>query len=248
MFNLKKMSLLAILLLLISCGKKEYSTNKLIAISLYHSEKGEWDKSNFFIIKALKKEPENVDALIMSSITSENTNNINDAIDSLLIAVKISPDNFFIQYNLGRLLYRKELFETAIPYLKSAEQIQSTNDVKLLLAEINQKLGLHKKAITYFTALLKTEEYKNSPILYNELGVLWTKTGDTKRGAQYLGKALQLNKNNHITNLNFAILCEKHLNNSKFAKIYYMKTLELIKNNINLNSKYKQIQEKISDI
>ncbi len=252
MFNLKKglylFFCLGITLSFISCGKKEYTTSKLLAISLFHAEKGEWKKANEFSTRALKKDSENLDALIMNAVTLEYILKVDDAIDNALLAVKISPDNYFCQYNLGRLLYKKELYSDSLAPLNKAEQIESTNEIKLLLSDVYIKLSENKKAIRLLHILSKTEEYIDNPAIFNELGVLWTKEGNKKKGVAFLKKAFSLNNENQTIALNLGILCDKYFESPRFAKIYYMKYLKIIKNNPELAQKYKEIQSKVKDI
>lgn len=112
--------------------------------SLYYQEQ-EWDKAYtaYEVLVDLASTTAKLDEFecaLRFGIAAIKTNRIQEAIKSLLIARKLKPEHFEVNYNLGYICYLQKEYEKAIPFLKQALLIDSEN----VLVQRYMGFSMHK--------------------------------------------------------------------------------------------------------
>ena len=121
--------------------------------------------------------------------------NTDKSVDYILKAVALSPDDANVNLTAGRIFMQKQEFETALPYIQKAVELEPSNTQSIRnLAQIYYDLALldssryteqlEKSIQTYEIAIDKETDYKIKADLYFNLGILYTKA-DNLEEAEY---------------------------------------------------------------
>lgn len=111
---------------------------------LYYQEQ-EWEKAYAAYEVLIDLAPSNpkldeFECSLRFGVSAVKTNRLQEAIKGFLLARKIKPDHFEVNYNLGYICYLQKDYDKAIPLLKQA-LIQDTENV---LAQRYMGFSLHK--------------------------------------------------------------------------------------------------------
>jgi len=115
--------------------------------------------------------------------------------DYILKAVALSPDDANVNLTAGRIFMQKQEFETALPYIQKAVELEPSNTQSIRnLAQIYYDLALldssryterlEKSIQTYEVAIDKEMDREVKADLYFNLGILYTKA-DNLEEAEY---------------------------------------------------------------
>ena len=121
--------------------------------------------------------------------------NTDKSVDYILKAVALSPDDANVNLTAGRIFMQKQEFETALPYIQKAVELEPSNTQSIRnLAQIYYDLALldssryterlEKSIQTYEVAINKETDNKVLADLYFNLGILYTKA-DNLEEAEY---------------------------------------------------------------
>jgi len=121
--------------------------------------------------------------------------NTDKSVDYILKAVALSPDDANVNLTAGRIFMQKQEFETALPYIQKAVELEPSNTKSIRnLAQIYYDLALldssryterlEKSIQTYEVAINKEMDREEKADLYFNLGVLYTKA-DNLEEAEY---------------------------------------------------------------
>ena len=194
-----------------SCGgEKTYESNaSILKRAIKAAENGEWEKAQSLAFKAKKQDPNDPNARVMFALALDQCEDINRAIEEIKVATSLEPSNFMAQYIQGMLLFKNQIYEDCPVPLEKARELQPDNpQTIMLLARTYSQLDNHNEAIKNYVALAKMPQYKNSPEIFNELGVLFFKKKDYKRALKFFNRAYTQNPELPSLNRNIAIFWE----------------------------------------
>ena len=120
--------LTAVLAAVIFCGcggNKEKDFAKLMIQARDNMKKGQVKEALHFSQKALECQPNSPEAIVMTALAYESNQKNKEALDTIQKAVKIAPENYFVQYTYGRLLYKFKKNNESIAALKKARKVKS---------------------------------------------------------------------------------------------------------------------------
>ena len=191
-----------------SCKKKqEFESNTiLLKKAIAAGQDGYWDKAKELAFKAKQQDPKDANARTMFALALEQCEDKGRAIEEIKIATSLDPSNFMAQYTKGRLLFNNEIYEDCPAPLEKANELRpNTPQVLLLLARTYSMLSNYKASIDNYKKLAKLPQYKNSPEIYNELGVLFFKRKKYKIARDLFMLAHSKQKDSKVINLNLAV-------------------------------------------
>lgn len=146
------------MLILSGCSGKEQPP---IATALDHAVKGEWAKADKPSLEAVRRTPDNINALILRALVCENLNRYDEAVENACKAAAIDSNSFAALYTLGRLYAaRSSRRSEAVDLLIKAYRLRSEDPLPLILL-----CNLHpaKQKGSYLAELRKIPEYANAP-------------------------------------------------------------------------------------
>ena len=245
-----------------SCKKKqEFESNAiLLKKAIAAGQDGYWDKAKQLAFKAKEQDPKDANARTMFALALEQCEDKGRAIEEIKIATSLDPSNFMAQYTKARLLFNNEIYEDCPAPLEKAKELRpNTPQVLLLLAQTYSMLSNYDESINNYIKLAKLPQYKNSPEIYNELGVLFFKKKDYKKAVRLFNKAYSEQPDSKVVNLNLAVfwdtitmLCNG--NKSKAAKAagnavkYYEAYVNMIGSAPYLAIRKQNIEKRISEL
>ena len=261
-FIMRVVIIAALIMVCSSCSNKEpYESNaSILKKAIESASNGEWEKAKELAFKAKTQDPKDPSARIMFALALEQCEDIERAIEEIKVAVSLDPSSFMAQYTKGRLLFQNEIYEDCPAPLEKANELKPGQArVLLLLARTYSLLNNYDEAIKNYVQLAKLPEFKESPEVFNELGVLFFKKKDYKRAIRFFNRAYTLNPKLPSINLNLAVfyetlvpLCEgnkeKALTALKNAIKYYSDYEQLLVSDSHAETTRKEIIDKIADL
>lgn len=184
--------------LLCSCSRQE---EQPLNTALKYAIEGEWRKADRPSEEALKRTPDNINALIMRALVCERLERYDEAVENAYKAAAIDSSSFAALYTLGRL-YSKDRRRSveAANLLIRANRIKSDHADTLVLLCNLQKPG---RKSSYLNALNLIPEYAKSPELAFEICMDRAYRGDHKGTAYTLIRLF--NENPRNPKLSYAI-------------------------------------------
>ena len=261
-FIMRVVMVIALILVCSSCSKKEpYESNaSILKKAIEAGSAGEWEKAKALAFKARTQDPKDPNARVMFALALEQCEDLERAIEEIKIAVSLDPSIFMAQYTKGRLLFDNDIYEDCPAPFEKAKELDPTNpQVLLLLARTYSLLSNYDEAIKNYVQLAKLPEYKDSPEVFNELGVLFFKKKDYKRAIRFLNRAYSLDPKLPSINLNLAVFYEtmvplcgdnksQALTAMKNAIKYYTDYEELLVSDSHAEATRKEILDKIEEL
>lgn len=191
-------AVLAGVFLLCSCSRQE---EQPLNTALKYAVEGEWRKADKPSEEALKKTPDNINALILRALVCERLDRYDEAVENAYKAASIDSSSFTAVYTLGRLYARKSSRRVeAVNYLIKANRLKSDHADTLVLLSNLQQPG---RKSSYLNALSLLPEYAKSPELAFEICMDRAYRGDHKGTAYTLIRLF--NENPRDPNLSYAI-------------------------------------------
>jgi tetratricopeptide (TPR) repeat protein len=141
-----------------------------------------------------------------------NQESLEKAIEEFKVAMDQNPDNSAIPMNISILLYNNKKYQEAIPYIQKTLEMEGPNKdmYELLSLSYMQMAQKHldeyqetedeesaKKAIQIYEEALPTlekavQEFPDSALLWNNLGVCYAQTGNKDKAEEAFEKQQQL--------------------------------------------------------
>lgn len=235
--------------LCVSCGRRPALTSdELLKRAKDAAAAGKWDDAVSLTGQVLKRNGGDSRALIMRSVAFYHRGDRGPALEEAAKAAKAAPDNFMAQYNYGWMLFEDGKFGDCVGPLSIALKIRPDDvDTAQLLARVYDSLGgaVAVKARKYYLIMLKSERFKNDPMVYNDLACNYLAGGDADKALKLFSRAKKLAPENPVVILNLAVLCDKHLDRRKIAAGYYRKYLNLVKDNPALNARRLEVERRL---
>ena len=239
--------------LLTACGP-EPTADEWMRRSLASAKEAKWSRALDQAENAVEKAPGDTLANVLYAIALENNNRPEEALNA---ATRAGADlsSFIAQYTLGRLYCRQQKYDSSVKPLTRALELRP-DDANTLILLARAKLRLNTEdALNLNKRLLSLPQFAQSPVIYNELGVLQVLKGEPKKAtalflkatALFL-KALSLDADNPHLNLNNAILHDYYLGDLMKARQYYNSFLRLSANRRELLDEYKDVQTRLEII
>ena len=232
--------------LLTACGP-EPTADEWMQRSLASAKEAKWGRALDQAANAVDKAPGNTLANVLLAIALENNNRPEEALNA---AVRAGADQscFIAQYTLGRLYCRHQKYDSSIKPLTRALELRP-DDANTLILLARAKLHLNTEdAMNRNKSLLSIRQFSQSPVIYNELGVLYILKGEPKNAQRFFFRALELDADNPFLHLNSAILYDYHLGDLMKARQYYNSFLRLAANRRELLDEYKEVQTRLEII
>ena len=229
--------------LLTACGP-EPTADEWMRKSLASAKEAKWRRALDQAGNAVAKAPGDTLANVLYAIALENNNRPDEALSA---AIRAGADSscFIAQYTLGRLFFRQQKYDSCIKPLTRALELRP-DDANTLILLARAKLRLNTEdAMKLNKRLLDLPQFKDSPIVYTELGVIQVLKNEPKKATSLFLKALSLNADNPHLNLNAAILYDYFLGNQMMASKYYNSFLRLSANRRELLDEYKEVQTRL---
>ena len=192
----------------VSCGKGQFVSNdELLSGAISLASEGKWVEARELASRAVIQNGNDANARVMLALSLEQAGQEGLAIEEIVQAVTLDPDNFMAQYTKGRLLFKRGRYEDCpVPFKKALELKPGSVEALMLLARTNAFLDVHPEAVANFAALAKHESYRERPEAYNELGVLFVRQKDFGRALKFFDLALERDSKSLPATLNKAIL------------------------------------------
>ena len=235
------------------CSKKELDPNVELNKAVAEAESGNWEAAAKTAKNLTNNVKDNSDAYIIYGLTAENKGQLEEAVEAFKLAIDKDRTNFYGYYNAGRVYYKLKNYPEAVKFLQEALTLKSDNlDTKLLLAQAMTPQLLHKDAIVLYEDLAKTSKYVKSSEIYNQLGILYSRSGNTKKAFNNFKKAYVLDRGNPEAIYNLAIFVDNKLPNSKEYRKFKINLLtsylNLTKDNSQLKERRNKVQKRIKKI
>ncbi len=230
-------------------GCRDHSSlpmSQLLNEACKNAVEGNWQQSLSFADEAVKREPENVAALLIQALAYEHLEKYDLALQAARKAESYDSSSFQAQYTLGRLYAKSpdKLQDAIAPLLRAHNLNPKSEDTLVLLARCSAKLKLDS-AIKYYEQLSKSSRFSNKPEVWNQLGILYALQNQQRPASICFVRAYNLAPTNHLVVLNFAIFLDHYLNKKERAVNFYRKYLELAERNPEEDERRNRIQQRI---
>ena len=157
--------------------------------------------------------------------------NTDKSVDYILKAVALSPDDANVNLTAGRIFMQKQEFETALPYIQKAVELEPSNTQSIRnLAQIYYDLALldssryterlEKSIQTYEVAINKEMDREVKADLYFNLGILYTKADNLEEAEYNFTNALDENPDDVEAVMGMALVFENAEKWRKAEKFY----------------------------
>lgn len=179
----------------IQIDSSDMELHTFLGILYYRNKKYEQSISAFqpILTKADPQSKSYSEALYYTAYSYDLLGQSEKAIETYNSALKASPDDKDLLFNLGRLYYMQTNYENAITYFEKVLSVDSTDfDANINIGNSYIQLKKFKEALPYLERATRLQP-KNPNAWYN-LAVALVNLGDTKRGTEALKKSEELQK------------------------------------------------------
>jgi len=153
------------------------------------------------------------------------------ALQELLTAEELDPENEIIQNNLGLAYYVRNEFQLAEQHFKKAIAINPKySDAKNNLGRVYTETGLYDSAVQVLTEVTKDLVYPTPEKAFVNLGLVHMKLSDYQAAKSDFQKAIEAN-NKFCTAYNYYGQSLFHLGQYELAQSAFDNALQLCKNN-----------------
>ena len=158
MKNVKKLTVALFAGTLLFCGCSRQETHPMTR-ALQEASEGNWEKADKPSAEALKKTPDNVNALVLRAVVCERLERYDEAVENARKAVSIDSNSFAALYTLGRLYANRRPAEAKDLLVKAYRLRPDHGSPLIILANLHTP----GRKGSYLSALLGLPEYANSP-------------------------------------------------------------------------------------
>ncbi len=131
------------------------NTQELINKALSYSKTNQNNKVLKICDKIITLEPKNEEAYVLKVISLTNTNNSKEASIVLNQALEKLPNSSILNMQKGMFIAKGGNLKDAIPYLKKSAEIEPTDKIYMVLANIYSDTQDHKNAIAAYTKAIE---------------------------------------------------------------------------------------------
>lgn len=208
---------------------------------------GKWEEALEYSQDAVKCQPKNAEAIVLTALAYENLGKTNEALEEITKASALAPQAFFVQYTHGRMLFERARFESCIAPLKNALKLRPGNrDTLVLLARVSVIQKNMQEAKYYNALLTKDPVLAKKAAPWSEYGmVVLLDDRKPKASLAYFNYAYRLEPSNPVTVLNMAVLYDRYLKNPRYAKAFYQKYLQLTQMDSSLAQERAAVEKRI---
>ena len=218
----------ALMVSLCGCGRVDVDTRLREAAAA--ASKGYWQLAVEMTEECAAEAPNNLTAAVLHGLCLLEVRQEDEALDVLSHATELAPDEFLPHYFYGWALTRTGAYGDALEPLRRAYELRRAYpdvipDVLILLSRccLEQRLA---KGMGYLQALRMYRAYRQSPEVYNSLGLLWTYELEYENARENFLKALERAPENAVVLQNMAVLHDAYLDEPDSARRYYMYSLK----------------------
>ena len=140
--------------------------------------------------KALEIEPQNILALTFMALNKLVLNQLDEAKDYIMKALKIEHHHEYIQFCAGRIFYARKEYEEAKRYLVHAVEQNPDIETQNTLGLTYYELGEYQNAINIFKNLV--EKHPENISLLMSLAKCYAKLEDNDKALEYLEKLVSI--------------------------------------------------------
>ena len=187
---------------------------------------GQYQKAYELTAKVLKKDKQNISALVMNGLSLHQMQKDSEAGPKLAEAASLGANDFAAQYFYGQYLVDNGDFNTAMTPLRQAYKINAAaakpqpEALLVLLSRCCMEQNL-PEGTQYLQNLRRFSDMNTNPSLYNNLGTLWTNTGKYPLAEKSFKDAWAKDPQNLIAPQNLAVLYDQYMKNPKQALCHY---------------------------
>jgi tetratricopeptide (TPR) repeat protein len=204
---------------MVSVENSETAEGSLFFIGMIHYRKGDLQEASKYFKKLLEENPENLVAYNNLAVILEKTGMAREAELLYQEAQKISPLASQIHANIGVLMYRDKNYNRARENLERAVLLnRSMAFAYFYLGMTHLKLSMWDEAEECLGKSLELSP--DNPVVCNNFGIFYKKTGDLQKALRYSLKAIEVDDqlSHPYTNIDdiFCIIgewgeCQKYL-------------------------------------
>ena len=178
--------------------------------------------------KGTKLAPDNIDAWLLKAAAAHRCRQPEAAFEAASRAVGIDPRNFTAQYTLGRVcLDDPKRTSEAFRALRLALRLRR-GDRDTLVALCNLATESDSPNAVIFLKMLEQDpEYAESPVLHNQLGIMYLRRKDYANAKAAFVRAWKLDKNDPEITYNTARFFDQYTPSSRVAVRLYGDYLRL---------------------
>ncbi|MBO5722882.1 MAG: hypothetical protein J6S19_07180 [Lentisphaeria bacterium] len=244
--------LLGAVIALTGCTERELDNAVLLNRAVENGRVGNWQECEKNSLTVLKRDPGNINALMLRALASEHLGKMDVALAAARQAAENDPENFAAQYIYGRLLALKsESAKSAVQILERANKLRPGNrNTLILLGQCSSNINADN-AIEYYLAL--PEKVRKLPEIQTRMAIYYLDRRD--RSQRNLALAFQALRNAYVTSpdnpvivLNMAKFLDHYIKNKLKAVGFYRRYLRLTEHNPELNPTRAQVQARMSEL
>lgn len=218
----------------VSCDRTDLGREMTLAVAEAHQ--GHYDLALAHANSCVAFAPENVDALMLKGfcqfMAETKPDRRRQPLMSLHKCTTMAPERFEPWYFYGWALVENGQLRDAIQPLREALRLAPPNatkaqEIKLLLERCYLANNLLDEAFSILQPLQGRLPYRNTPELYNELGLLALRRQTYTLAERHFQHGLKLDPRNEVLLLNLAITYDLYLNRLDQARFYYAKCLQV---------------------
>ena len=148
-----------------------------------------FQKAKDYYLKALRINPELLNALSYLAMYYTETNQIKKAIELANKMVVINPNHADTHFTLGYIYRYAGLVDLAIKEMEKAVKLDAHNP------KYRSLIGTYSGNGNYHKALKMTELYETSPFTLGWKGLMYRRLGDNKKALEYFNHVIKEDKN-----------------------------------------------------
>lgn len=157
-------------------------------VGIAYGSKGETDKAIGYYKKAIRINPNNVDAYNNLGVCYFSQGLVDKAIEQYLTAVRLDPNHIYAYFNLGESYLEQGATDMAIRYLVTFLQFKPEYaEAYYYLGNAYLAQGAIQKALDQYNKALMLQY--DHPALYENLGRAYKKAGEDDKADEYFREA-----------------------------------------------------------
>ena len=206
----------------------------------------DWTRALKLASKGVKIAPNNIDALLLKAVAAQRCHQQEAAFEAASRAASLDPRNFVAQYTLGRVcMDDPKRTPEALRALRLALRLRRGDRDTLvslcnLAAETNSS-----NALAFLKMLEQDPEFANSPVLHNQLGIIYLRRNDYENAKSAFVRAWKLDKNDPEITYNTARFFDRHTASPRVAARLYNDYLRLTAGDRNAEAERKVAAERL---
>ena len=194
----------------------------LTECGLMYQRMGDNIKAFEYLGNALTYNPRNAKAILGAGAILQSSGDFDVALTKYRVAVTQTPNNPFLWNNVGLAFFGKKKLVAAVACLKQAVYLAPFEaSINYNLGVVHLHTGQYASAFHYFSAAINLQKVpnlkptKDEAKAYVYLALSLAKLDDFENSCAAYSKAIEMNKNDPLAYLNFAITLHKYEDRDK---------------------------------